>query len=113
MRIDADTGLGDVIAERELEVEGTGRAIVRIGRPTADPREGGDWRCPFQIIGLGDEAVHEAFGVDAVQALQLCLQMIDIHLGEQRKKYDLIWLDGEDLGFFPIVNFAEPIDDGE
>jgi hypothetical protein len=105
--------LGDVIAERELEVDGTGRAVVRIGRPTPDPAEGGDWRCPFQIIGLGDEAVHQAFGVDPVQALQLCLQMIDAHLFEPRRAHTVTWLGGEDLGFFPIVNLAEPLDDGE
>lgn len=108
--------LGDVIAERELEVGGAGRAVVRIGRPTPDPTRGGDWRCPFQIIGLGDEAVHEAFGVDAVQALQLCLQMIDIHLAEQRRAHEITWLGSDDLGFFPIVNFADPMDetgDGE
>ena len=103
--------LGDVIAERELEVRGAGRAVVRIGRPMPDPREGGDWSCPFQIIGLGDEAVHEAFGVDAMQALQLCLQMIDIHLTEQRRTHEITWLGGADLGFFPVVNFADPLED--
>jgi hypothetical protein len=105
--------IDDVIAERKLEVDGTDRAVARIGRPTPDPAEGGDWRCPFQIVGLGDGAVHEAFGVDAVQALQLCLQMIDIHLSEQRRAHAVTWLGSEDPGFFPIVNFAEPLDDGE
>jgi len=103
--------LGDVIAERELEVDGAGHAVVRIGRPTPDPRAGGDWRCPFQIIGLGDEGVYEAFGVDAVQALQLCLQLIDIHLGEQRRAREVTWLGSADLGFFPVVNFAGPLGD--
>ena len=103
--------LGDVIAERELEVGGGGRAVVRIGQPTPDPLEGGDWRCPFQIVGLGDEAVHEAFGVDAVQALQLCFQMIDIHLAGLRRAHEITWLGDADLGFFPIVNFADPPED--
>ncbi|HEY0016553.1 MAG TPA: hypothetical protein VGC13_09555 [Longimicrobium sp.] len=102
--------LGDVIAERELEVDGAAGAVVRIGRPTPDPAEGGDWRCPFQIVGLGDEAVHEAFGIDAVQALQLCLQMIDIHLASARGAREITWLGGADLGFFPIVNLADPLE---
>lgn len=104
--------LGDVVAQRELEVDGgAGRAVVRVGRPAPDPREGGDWRCPFQIVGLGDEAVHEAFGIDGVQALQLCFQMIDIHLASERRGRKLTWLGGQDLGFFPIVNLADPIED--
>lgn len=102
--------LGDVIAERELEIDGTAGAVVRIGRPAPDLREGGDWRCPFQIVGLGDEAVHEAFGVDAVQALQLCFQMIDIHLASARGAREITWLGSEDLGFFPIVNLADPLE---
>ena len=94
--------LGDVIAERELEHLGdaSARILVRIGKPTEDSAEGRDWRCPFQIIGLDDNAVHEAFGVDAVQALQLCFQMIDAHLYGQ----PVTWLGEKDLGFYP-VNF--------
>jgi hypothetical protein len=102
--------LGDVIAERELEVAGAARAVVRIGRPTPDAQEGGDWRCPFQIVGLADDAVHEAFGLDAVQAIQLCFQMIDIYLASERGARDITWLGSEDLGFFPIVNLADPVE---
>lgn len=95
----SDAILGEVVAERELEHarDDSVRVRVRIGRPTEDPAEGGDWRCPFQVLGLGDERVHEAFGVDAVQALQLCFQMIDATLiGEP-----VTWLGETDLGFVP------------
>lgn len=95
----SDSILGEVVAERELEhAGGSARVVVRIGKPTEDPAEGGDWRCPFQILGLGDERVYEAFGIDAVQALQLCLMMIDANLYGQ----PVTWLGEKDLGFYPV-----------
>jgi hypothetical protein len=97
--------LGDVIAERRLDVQdGTGitrEVVVLIGKPMPDIRPGGDWYCPFQIIGLEDDSIQAAFAVDSVQALLLGLQMAGAQLKYYQtvKKYILTWLDQESLGF--------------
>ena len=102
MRADA---LTDWIAERELQVHGQAagaalRVVVRIGRPEPDPAPGGDWRCAFQITGLNDDAVMVAHGVDAVQALQLCIRLVGVQLEDlQARGTPLRWLGGEDLSF--------------
>ena len=99
--------LGEVIAERRLEWTGADApaegVVVRIGKPVRDPLPGGDWLCPVQVVGLGDERVRAAFGVDAVQALVLSLQMIDadLHAGQRRAGGRLHWLEQPDLGFLP------------
>src|SRR6188508_3013962 len=62
-----------VIAERELNLRGPADRVVRlaIGVPEPDPLPRGDFRCPFQVIGLSDDSVHYAHGVDSFQALNL------------------------------------------
>lgn len=90
--------LHDVIAEREFEAQGRpGGVTLRLGRPAPDPQ--GDWSCPFQTVGLGrDGEVHTAYGVDAVQALVLALQMARAQLQSVQAEHGLTWLDGSDLG---------------
>ncbi|MEV4165477.1 DUF6968 family protein [Nonomuraea dietziae] len=68
--------IGEVMAERQVEaVAADGartRVTVRFGRPCPDAlSEHGDWCCPHQILGLGEEGVGAAFGVDLLQALLL------------------------------------------
>ena len=91
--------LHDVIAERELEA-GDGRpggVTVRLGRPAPDPE--GDWSCPFQVVGIDGRAeVYAAYGVDALQALVLAIQMIRAQLGSAQARHGLTWLGGDDLG---------------
>lgn len=92
--------LGEVIAERKLErpgEKGSDPVWVRIGKPVEEPE--GDWVCPFQITGRGDDEVYAAAGIDAVQALMLCLQMIGLQLRADAKARPLTWLDDPDLGF--------------
>lgn len=62
--------LGEVVAERELEainIDGERTpVVVKLGKPHPDPLgTGEDWCCPHQILGLGDESVMAAFGVDS------------------------------------------------
>jgi hypothetical protein len=96
------TNIGDVIAERELELrQGGQRQQVRllIGRPRRMAAPDSDWTCPFQIQGLGDEQIREACGVDAVQALLLCLRMAGALLQHhQEQGLELTWLDQKELG---------------
>jgi hypothetical protein len=91
--------LNDVVAERELErpEEASARTVVRIGRPQPDPEM--DWTRSYQIRGIGDEQVRTAHGIDAVQALQLCMGMIRVDLGALQRSHRLTWLGDEDLGF--------------
>ncbi len=91
--------LTDVIAERELDrpEEESPRIVVKIGRPAPDPEI--DWTCSHQIQGIGDERVRTAHGVDAIQALQLCLEMIRVDLGALQLSHQLTWLGENDLGF--------------
>jgi len=91
--------LNDVVAERELERPGekSARIVVRIGRPQPDPVI--DWTCSYQLQGIGDELVRTAHGIDAVQALQLCIGMIRVDLAALQRSHGLTWLGEDDLGF--------------
>jgi hypothetical protein len=104
--------LTDVIAERTLGLVKPGHEAVtdvrvRVGRPFSDPQ--GDWICPVQIIGIGDEEVAEIYGIDAIQALILGLQIIGTQLAAAaRSGLDLRWYEGSpDLGF-PLTFTGTP-----
>lgn len=89
--------LGSVIAARRLEstTERGSAVTVEIGRPRK-PRGRDDYFCPYRIRGTGDEAVRAAYGVDAIQALQLVMHAIGSALAG---RHDLRFLGNEDLGF--------------
>jgi hypothetical protein len=93
----------DPIAVRELEARtaaGEVRPVlVRFGRPEPDPLPGGDWRCAFQVTGIGDDGVEHAFGVDAVQALQLAFVAVGARLYAAGARLGITWLGMSDLGF--------------
>lgn len=102
---------GEIIAERLLELQDESgiehEVIVRIGKPIPDPNPGGDWCCPFQIMGLNDDQTRAVFGVDQVQALLLSFEMIRTQLNyyQTNQKYELTWLGQNNLGFPAIPNF--------
>lgn len=109
---DMAAALGEVIAERRFKFRQGARhreLAVLIGRPVPEPPTGEDWRCPFQIRGLGDEHVRHAVGVDSVQALQLCFQMIGAQLHYLMRSQDirLRWLGQSELGF-PMPSLSPP-----
>lgn len=70
--------LGYVIGERVIEFcdpEGRSRRVtVRLGAPVRLPE--GDYRCPFQLLGLGDDRVRAPWGEDSFIALEYAIQMI-------------------------------------
>lgn len=97
--------LGEVVAERRLTCvtrEGTRPAVViRVGAPRPDPlSSGGDWCCPHQILGLGEEAVEAAFGVDSLQALLLSVYALRLKLVARAEaaSVELDWLGMPDFG---------------
>lgn len=102
--MDTSTPLGDIVAERCIDVEDASGAAhearIQIGKPVEDPRPDGDYLCPFRVVGLGDGAVRCAYGVDAVQAMMLAFKMIGAVLEHHRNAgATLSWLGDEDLGF--------------
>jgi hypothetical protein len=101
----ASGNIGEVIAERVLtlvhENGDTTKVSVRLGKPQASP-DGDEAHCACQITGIGDEKVHEIFGIDAFQALQLALRYISFRLHHYRKRSDnaiYAWERGDDMGF--------------
>jgi hypothetical protein len=97
--------LGIQIATRMLDLDGKQVTVV-IGKPEKFP-DGEDYYCPYQIVGTGDGQVRYAGGIDAVQALQLALQMIgvDLRTSQDARSGKLSWDAGSrgDLGF-PVPN---------
>lgn len=91
------------IAERTLvrtDVTG-GRVVVRLGAPEADPDcpHGRDWRCPFEIRGLGDEKIHFARGIETMDTLQNTLRGIRsvLDLSGAPLRWELT--EGDNIGF--------------
>jgi hypothetical protein len=96
--------LGEVVAERQVDaIADDGhrtQVVLRIGKPLPDPLPGGDWYCPRQILGLGDEAVEASFGVDSLQSLLLSVYGLQLKLAERADAASvrLDWLGLPDLG---------------
>lgn len=94
--------VGMQIATRVLDVSGK-RVTVVVGKPEKFP-DAEDYYCPYQIVGLGNERVRYAGGVDAVQAMLLALKMIgtDLYTSPEAQAKQLTWQGGQspgDLGF--------------
>ncbi|AEB45605.1 DUF6968 family protein [Micromonospora maris] len=99
------SGLGEVVAERRIVVidpEGvTSELVVRLGKPDPDPlSHHGDWGCPFQVEGLGEDSVQTAYGVDSLQALLLAAYRVRLLLAEHAEQTSarLDWLGQPDFG---------------
>ncbi|MFZ1085225.1 MAG: hypothetical protein WAN35_09695 [Terracidiphilus sp.] len=90
----------EIIAERILTVKIEDRSfnvIVQFGKPL--PHSKGDWCCSYRIKGLGDDIYFCAWGIDAVQALQLAMFAVGATLNTYKKKMELTFLDENHLGF--------------
>jgi hypothetical protein len=58
----------------------------------------GDYVCPYRVVGLNDDEVRGAWGIDSIQALWLAFKAI----GSRLAKHSDLRLDGStDLGFPP------------
>jgi hypothetical protein len=90
--------VGVVVASRTFALNGEEKVTVLIGKPEKFPDED-DYFCPYQIVGVGSERVRHAAGVDAVQALQLAMQMIGADLSASKQSGKLTWLGDDELGF--------------
>lgn len=102
--------VGEVIAIRRFRLRDesqtleTGKEVLlQLGKPQRSPDSPAveEWFCPFQIIGIGDERVRYAAGVDAFQAIQLAFKLIGATIGRlgQQSNGRLRW-DYDDEGGF-------------
>ena len=98
------SSLADVIATRTLQIAddaGQPSRDVRIvlGRPLEE--SSGEWCCPYQIVGLGDEVIRRVSGLDAIQSLQSAMLVIGGYLDgtEQAEQGRLLWAGERNLGF--------------
>lgn len=97
-------GLGDVVTNRSLSIIGDAvkKIEIKIGKPQKF-EDHSDYYCPYQIIGMGNDRIKYAIGIDGIQALQLTLSRIgsDLYTSEEGKKGNLRWIGDEngDLGF--------------
>lgn len=93
--------LGNIIAERVLNAKKGSRsyvATIRIGQPVKSA-DAPDYRCPYQIAGIGDDVIRSASGVDSMQALWLAIQLLPVELRFRYKEFSFTWLGHRDLGF--------------
>lgn len=101
--------LGPVVAERRLRLsDDPDREIwVRLGMPQPFPdRPSSDHYCPYQIVGIGDEQVRRAAGVDSLHAIEGALLLLPTELSVLRRKHPgLGWEDAPDghFGFGPTL----------
>lgn len=94
----------EVFIQRELTCLSNNKKtkiLVSIGKPVRDEVTGGDFKCPFQIEGIGDEALRFGYGVDGLQALLLSLKMIEALLLNyaKRSSANISWLQDNYPGF--------------
>jgi hypothetical protein len=80
-------------------------ALVEIGQPRKTKGHD-DFQCPYRIRGVGDETVRAAYGVDALQALQLVNQAIAAALFRHP---GLTWLGMAGNGF-PLADKSLPME---
>jgi hypothetical protein len=108
--------IGTVIANRVLSLAPGGKVVVTIGQPRPFPG-GKNFFCPFKVEGLGHGNITRAGGVDAVQALQLALQMVGtvLYTSQEYKDGRLTWDGGENgsLGFPVAANIRDILPDGD
>jgi len=91
----------EVIAVRRFwwEDDSSRQLLVSIGKPTRSREAKGEFYCPIQRSGFGDdERVEAIFGVDAFQALELALRYVGWRLSaiDRESGGHLRWEFGDD-----------------
>ncbi|GLQ95250.1 DUF6968 family protein [Dyella acidisoli] len=94
--------VNSVIAKRTLQAKDGREIEIIFGTPEEFP-DGKDFYCPFQVIGLGDERVRYAGGVDSMQALLLALKKLSYYITSRDEVMngEVQWLGEPDLGLLP------------
>ena len=104
------TGIGRVVATRELRLSRRTKVTVEIGKPRKF-RGSPDYFCPIRIRGMGDDFLSRTGGVDAIQALEFALVYLGskLYYSDEAKAGKLTWDYGEvdgDLGL-PLMEVAK------
>lgn len=108
--------LSDLLFEREYgstDPNGnTGVIRLLIGKPylKADPESYADWRCPYQLIGIGLEKIHESRGVDAIDALLMSFQLVDAQL-RANSRWKITWFDQTEYLGLTLPPYVELTDE--
>ncbi|MCA9429461.1 MAG: hypothetical protein KC940_03025, partial [Candidatus Omnitrophica bacterium] len=103
--------IGTIIAERQFTLSDNPDRIItaRMGMPKVFS-DNGDYCCPIQVLGAGNDRVLEVGGVDAVQAIDLALKALGARLWSMQKESGgkIVWLDegNWDLGL-PMINMNQ------
>ncbi|MFC7498500.1 DUF6968 family protein [Enterovirga sp. GCM10030262] len=81
---------------------------------TARLAPGGEYRCRWRIIGLGQDRSRDAAGIDSVQALMLAMRTVHAELSESHeyKAGKLTYLDQTDLDLPPMWGSGSLYDAG-
>ena len=99
-------GVGEIIASRQLyyfdETNRKRIVSVFVGKPQPSP-DTADYRCLFQLIGIGHQKTQVARGHDSIQALQSALILAAANLNHLNESLGrrLVWEGGAkgELGF--------------
>ena len=88
----------EVIAVRRFSWQGVPNreVLVSIGKPSETPGVKGEFYCPIQMTGVGnDDCVTAIFGIDGLQAIELAVRFIHQRLADINAKNGrrLRWLD--------------------
>jgi len=96
-----------IIAQRRLRLWDEPERDVRvlIGQPEPDPESSADdHRCPYQVIGIGDQEMRYGYGVDGIQALELVIsRALPAWLGVLKKEYPTLGWEDADTGDFGFL----------
>jgi hypothetical protein len=108
------TDPNQVIATRLISLDAHAPESVELYMPVKRAGENEEFRCGYRILGLGDDRMKYASGVDSMQALYLALQRIgiDLYTSQPGKSGRLRWLDQRDLGF-PVPSSMSDLAPGE
>jgi hypothetical protein len=96
--------LGEVIAERKLDLIGSNAAAipcaVRVGNPVQVDDD--TWVCPYQIEAGERIQMLGMHGIDSMQALVLTLKTLDVEIAHMAKLFDasVQYLDGSHNSIF-------------
>jgi hypothetical protein len=90
----------DIFVERALIATTKDESVdvlIRFWKPMARPK--GGWLCLYKIIGVGDEKLHYAAGIDSIQSLQLAMYAVGAELSGFPKEWKLTFLGENHFGF--------------
>jgi hypothetical protein len=110
--------LGEIILERIFDAfdkEGNQKQIkLLIGKPQITSDDTDSWSCSHQIIGIGNEKIHVAYGEDAIAALMNGLQFAHVLLRlRYNHSHHITWLGQDDLHLPPLPDMDKQLENVE